>query len=254
MIKIIWIILLVFVLISCNNKSNEQEYATNNNKKIEQEVITNEEKNINQNIVYIDENIENESVNQENKITEKSSINSETKVFNTMLNIHSNITTTNQNNNENIDNNFKRYLTEYIDNILGISFLYNKNWVLKTDSRIVNWIDVDILTINTDNFKVGKSLPSWEFETNIKIEIFVYKDKKGLEIPYWMFFWEEKTKIIKGINWNNLYINIYINYLNDNTMTDKTPWVKEYRKEVEYYNNIYKVDIEKMLDTISLSN
>ena len=145
-------------------------------------------------------------------------------------------------------------LIKYNDIKTNFSFLYPQTWTIITKNREITWKDTNIITLNTDNFKIGKSLGSWERDTNIEIELYFYESEEMLKIPYWMFFWEEKTKILIDENWNKLFVKIYIDYLSDNPMTDKTPWVKEYRKEIKFYNEKYFSSIEKVIESLNFNS
>jgi hypothetical protein len=79
--------------------------------------------------------------------------------------------------------------------------------------------------------------------------MFVSNSESILTSPYWMFFWKEKSKIINDKNWKKIFIKVYIHYLSDNPTTDLTPWVNEYREEIEKINNNYTLTIDNMLES-----
>ena len=132
----------------------------------------------------------------------------------------------------------------------SLSFNYPRNWKTKSEIKDINWENIKIITINSDNFRIWKSLESWERETNLKIELFISDNEKILNIPYWMFFWEEKSIIVIDEYWNKSFIKIYIYYLSDNPLTDDTIWIKEYREEIKKINDNYEIIIDNMLNSI----
>ena len=146
----------------------------------------------------------------------------------------------------------KDNFVEYNDIETNFSFSYPNTWKVKTENRkMASWKYTKIITLNTDDFKVGKSLKTWERETNIQIEFFLYENEEMLEVPYWMFFWEEKSKVISDKNWNNLYIKIYIH--KPFAVTTENVFFEEYNKEIIFYLKKYSFDIEKVVKSFKLS-